>query len=1004
MNVIKRFSKIIILLLLIVLASTGLYVNADQVLTINGEDIKYFRSDEKVYIADDKSYKLEEMKGVWVATVWNGDFDSVGSVKTYKTQYEKILNNLEKMNINTILFQIRPNNDAFYKSSLNPWSQWLRGTQGKYLTDPDTGLEWDPLEYMIQETHNRGMKLFGWLNAYRVSYSTLFSGNSNSIDTETVKNKVNETLNNLDNKNFAKRNPNLILVGDSDSKIILNPGEPQVQNFVLSSVEEIVRNYDIDGVHFDDYFYLDSTNSSLAEKYVDSYGTFLSADTAFNDNYSDYNTYMKYRLNKETIANFRRRSVNNLISSISSMIKKVNAEKNSTIEFGAKPAAVWTSKARTVEGRITGANVLDYSYSSYFDIYADSLLWAENGWVDWISPQIYFNFRNQEVPYADIVKWWAEAITKANDKLKEKGDEVKLYIAHGFYRLGSDDTAKKITDSEEIKKQILFNEQFDIIQGSAFYDYSTVVSSSDVVKETITNLGKLWDKKTIPNISEYNDDIPGFLIIKDGKIRITGSLYGAILYDDKQEVIDIVYDFSDYQYSENIHSYRLIGKDDKVSETYYPLNENNISEVKSINTLTTFEIPSDMKLVNISNIENTELKDNILYFLGKGIVYVVCEKEGTYYYYMIIVNEPKYYNLTITNGTGYTIEASQETNILEGTEIDIKVNIDKMYDKSLFKLVINGKKYDVSDFTNGVYKYIVKKNSKIEVVDVELNTYKVMFDNTEKIVEYGSKVDELVISKDGYIFDGWYTDKEQTNKFSFDSLITDDIYLYSKFTKKIFNINIMIDDKIINIEKEYGFNVNKELIIQALEDNDVNVNDYSIINIYADKEEKIEYKDSILLDNLDLFIEYELKKYTITFIGYKKSTITYLVNDKITYTDEGVSEWYFDDKFTNLFDGKVTSDLTLYGRIKEVKVKIYINNEAKEYNIKYGDKINSIDISDTLYVDKDCNTLYDIESIITNDLSLYVKKSGCNLGIKLFTLINYLVIFGFIVIKKKNNI
>ena len=939
--------KILGIILLLLFVFSGITVLADEVLTINGEEIKHLGTNDNVYIADEKTYELEEMRGVWVSTVWNGDFGQASTVSAYKSQFSKVLDKLESININTILFQIRPNNDAYYKSELNPWSKWLRGYQGKAITDPDTNEEWDPLAYMIEETHKRGMKFFGWLNAYRVSYSTLFSNNSNYEDDETVIAKVEETLNGLDDKNFAKRNKDMILVGDSDSKIILNPGEPKVQNFVMKSVQEIVSNYDIDGVHFDDYFYLDSTNSSKAEKVVNTLGEYTEADTAFNDNYSDYNTYIQYRDNNETLADFRRRSVNKLISSISKMIKMVNEEQGKTVEFGAKPAAVWTSKGRKVDGRIEGANVYNYAYSSYFDIYADSLLWAEKGWVDWIAPQVYFNFKNTEVPYADIVEWWANAITEANKKLKEENDYVKLYIAHGFYRLSSGETSvKKITDSEEIMKQLLFNEKFDVIQGSAYYDYSTIASSSTVVKETIENMMKLYNKKTIPNISNVDDNINGFLRVMDDKIKAFGSLFGAVLYNKEKEVVDIVYNFNDVNYTNEMVYYKLISKNDEISERFFELKKESEFNVKSINNLTDFIINDSEEVLNIAYDKdmNVEVNGKRISIKDTGIVYLLTQENGILKHYMIIVNEPKFYKLTLPKGEGFIIEASiTDEKILENSEVILNIKLDDNYNKSNYYLKVNNKKY-LPENNSVIIK--ITKDTKVEIFDVTANKYKITYHdvnyedddytNVDKFnyfvhleteYDYGNKIENINLTKEHYTLEGWYTDVECTNKYDFDSLVSNDFALYPKF----------------------------------------------IPNIYK-----------------------------VKFISSAEKIIEYKYKEKIDYVEEGITNWYLEENYQNIFDGVVTGALTLYGKLKEYKVKIVEGETESEIVVLHNDKIKGYD---ELYSDKECTKLFD--DVVTSDLTLYVKTitqdqgSGCNSGMKLWTLFMLMSLL-FVNLLKKN--
>lgn len=496
---IKKALLVLLSLFFVVICSATVKAEDEENLVINGKEIKYYNTNDNVTIPTSYYDNDNYMRGMWIQTVWNGDIFQTNSVQSFKNNYLSILDTLEEYNFNTVFFQIRPNNDAFYVSELNPWSRWMTGVQGKPLME--NGEVFDPLEWIIEVTHERGMQLIGWMNAYRVSYSTLFSGSSNSNSKTQVDNAVTRTLNSLAKENYARLHPEYVLLGDTDAKLILNPGEPNVQRFLTNTITEIVTKYDIDGVHFDDYFYLDSTNSAAAEVAVNSEAQYMNADTAFNDYYNDFQTYIKYRnSNSETLADFRRRSVNNMIKSISNAIDQVNEQYGKNVQFGSKPAGVWTSAGRSVAGRLEGANVNTYAYSSYSDIFADSLYWAEQGWIDWIAPQVYYNFDNNDVPYADIVSWWAQAIKKTNEDLTNQGKKaVKLYIAHGFYRMDPSDTSgKQITDSTEIKKQLLFNSKFDSLCGSAFYDFKTFKKEVSSIKVARQLIKEMWSEKTLP--------------------------------------------------------------------------------------------------------------------------------------------------------------------------------------------------------------------------------------------------------------------------------------------------------------------------------------------------------------------------------------------------------------------------------------------------------------------------------------------------------------------------
>ena len=175
-----------------------------------------------------------EMRGVWISSVYNMDWPQTkNNITAQKKEYTDLLDKLKSVGMNTVIVQIRPKSDALYKSSINPWSEYLTGTQGK---DPG----YDPLTFLIDEAHKRGMEFHAWLNPYRITTS----------GTDTSK---------LASNNPAVLHPDWVVKHSisNGEALMYNPGLPQVRQYIVDTVKEIVTNYDVDGIHFDDYFYRD---------------------------------------------------------------------------------------------------------------------------------------------------------------------------------------------------------------------------------------------------------------------------------------------------------------------------------------------------------------------------------------------------------------------------------------------------------------------------------------------------------------------------------------------------------------------------------------------------------------------------------------------------------------------------------------------------------------------------------------------------------------------------
>lgn len=486
-----------------------------------------------------------EMRGVWVATVYNIAIGkqrgtSPAAIQDYKNEFISILNRMEEFGMNTLFFQIRPNNDAFYKSELNPWSEFLVGAG----VDPG----WDPLEWMIDETHKRGFDFQCWMNAYRVTTSS-YLPDSNKIASNYTNDEIvtykQRAIAGLAEGNFAKLHPEYVVAGESDTRLILNPSEIAVQDFIVATLKEIVENYDIDGMHFDDYFYLNGTTSS------DTTNTNFAGGTTYDAKYSGINTlndlgnYQEYLNNSSkyahmergyTLGEFRRENVNVMMRRIRAMVDEYNSENGKHVEYGSKPAAVWRSNIeycsantyRCIEG---GSNTDANAYSSYSDLFADTWKWVEEGLVDYVAPQVYYAFEDNIASYGDIVLWWAEKVEALNVKrAAENLKPIKLYIAHGIYKYR--DAPSQFYNPSEIFNQIKYNQKFASIQGSAFYSYETLYEFASTTHETgVRFLRTNWSKALVYPLSRGIDDSEGLKINDYSILKDTISEKYSITFD-----------------------------------------------------------------------------------------------------------------------------------------------------------------------------------------------------------------------------------------------------------------------------------------------------------------------------------------------------------------------------------------------------------------------------------------------------------------------------------------
>ena len=396
-------------------------------ITLNGFSSKKLTTeDRKEIISILDSYKTEndnkiakerkEMRGIWVATVLNIDWPSKKglSVESQKQEFIKILDNVKEWNMNTVFVQIKPVGDAFYPSKFSPWSEYLTGKQGQ---NPG----YDPLKFMIEEAHKRNIEFHAWFNPYRL---TMLGG-----------------IDKLSNDNIGKQRPDWTIT--YGGKLYLNPGIPEVNDYIVKSIMEVVENYDIDGVHMDDYFYPYKVKGEI---------------------YNDEEQYNKYGSNFLKVDDWRRDNVNKLIEKLYSSIK---AEKKN-VSFGISPFGVWRNiSTDSVRGSNTKAGIQNYD-----DLYADILYWMENNWIDYVAPQIYWNQGFKIAEYNTLVDWWSKYA---------KETKTNLYIGQAAYRI------KDWEKDDELINQIKYNRNSEEVKGSIFFSYSSLVKNPKGILEKIKN-------------------------------------------------------------------------------------------------------------------------------------------------------------------------------------------------------------------------------------------------------------------------------------------------------------------------------------------------------------------------------------------------------------------------------------------------------------------------------------------------------------------------------------
>lgn len=288
-----------------------------------------------------------DFRGAWIQTIYQG-YDKRSTAEN-KAFLAELLDRLADAGINAVIFQVRPRGDAFYRSDLEPWSKYLTGSTGKAPVPA-----WDPLQFMIDQCHSRGMELHAWLNPYRAS---------------TVADAAS-----LPPGNIIKRRPDLFVRYGKD--YYFNPAKSENRSHICDVVRDIVERYDIDGIHFDDYFY----PYPIAGKQFPDNKDFAAAQTNMSRD------------------DWRRHNVDLLIEKVSATI----ASAKPWVRFGISPFGIWRNSSNDPRGSNTRG------LQNFDDLYADVPLWAEKGWIDYQAPQLYWPMDHRSAPYRELCDWWAE--------------------------------------------------------------------------------------------------------------------------------------------------------------------------------------------------------------------------------------------------------------------------------------------------------------------------------------------------------------------------------------------------------------------------------------------------------------------------------------------------------------------------------------------------------------------------------------------------------------------
>lgn len=388
-----------------------------------------------------------EFRGAWMHTVFQEQYHRQ-STEENKAYLRDQLDKLQDAGVNAVIFQVRPQADAFYPSDLEPWS--------RFLTDNGAAPEpaWDPLQFMIDEAHARGMELHAWLNPYRVT---------------TSKSQT------LPKGHIYHQHPEWFV--RYDGKLYFDPGLPQSREFITKVVMDIVNRYDVDGIHFDDYFYPYPVDKQ---------------------EFPDDKSYARYG-NGMNRGDWRRHNVDLLIEGLHQQI----AAAKPWVIFGISPFGIWRNIGSDPRGSKTNG------LQNYDALYADVLLWAREGWIDYLLPQLYWDLQHKAASYLVLVDWW-----------NNNAEGRNLYVGQDIAVTMKKPDIAPSTEATQLRHKVNLTRSAEHIQGNCWWPaYSLTDNVGGIADSLATDLqASIAIPPTYPWISDKTPAAPTALQCNDGEL------------------------------------------------------------------------------------------------------------------------------------------------------------------------------------------------------------------------------------------------------------------------------------------------------------------------------------------------------------------------------------------------------------------------------------------------------------------------------------------------------
>ena len=496
----KKILFILLIVMLVLVGGSAILADTEYETMTNekGNVVNYYGTSTPIKVKKNYEEKASEFRGTWVS-FYAGDINSYSSDQNIKGQLLQVLDTLCHYNMNAIVFHIRTHNDAMYETDMAPQSPYT--TAANYES-------WDYLEWFIGECHERGIEFHAWLNPYRISSGGTTEAAVSAKYASYPKNPAHDINNVLMN---------------SKGEAILDPGIPEVRKYIVDTCLEIMEKYDVDAIHFDDYFYISDIDDSATRK--------------------------KYNKTNLSIDNFRRAQVDTFINELSDAMFAYNTEHNRCVQLGISPTAIYRNVSNYVSpsnykydasGTLTYPNGSGTSGWQHYgsSLYCDSKKWIDNEWIDYIVPQAYFAIDYNIASFAALCDWWAGVV---------KNKKVNLYMGMGYYKSRENTAYGWYNNPNEILYELRYANDNSDIDGICIYQYKylSLDRSKDCMKSLVDSY---WTKcPKSPQIERYDSYFDTNEKVKNIKVH------------DGDDVITITWDklndvtrYAVYKYSDSL--------------------------------------------------------------------------------------------------------------------------------------------------------------------------------------------------------------------------------------------------------------------------------------------------------------------------------------------------------------------------------------------------------------------------------------------------------------------